>query len=150
MEHDVEVVFDVKKSIGGIVIQCIPAGCKLVQGCKGLCLHLSSLSPRLRDFQRIFKNLLLTTLILTLVVDIRLNALFILSTYRDLDSIILNIAVNWVLLQSDSRNIDVCLYVRTNSINKSLDLIRSIFESLCTSLIQGATTLHSLVPLQDG
>ena len=40
--------------------------------------------------------------------------------------------------------------MRTNSINKSLDLIESIFDSLNKSVIQGAITLHIMLPLLDG
>ena len=102
MEYDVHLVFEVEKSYGGIVVQCIPAVCIHVQGCRWLCLNLSSLSSRLSDFEWILKNLMLNALNLTLVVHIRLNAILILSTYRDLDSNILNASVNWLLLLFDS------------------------------------------------
>ena len=107
LEDLVEVVFEVVKPVLGLVAHGVQAGCVLVQGFRGLFMDLIGLSSRLGDFHSILEYLLLTALILTLVVHIRLKTLFILDSSWNLKRNSLRAAINWKLLLFDARNIDV-------------------------------------------
>ena len=107
LEDHVEVVFEVVKPVRGLVAHGVQAGCVLVQGCRSLFMDLIGLSSRLGDFHSILEYLLLTALILTLVVHIRLKTLFVLGSSWNLERNSLQAVVKWKLLSIDVLKIDV-------------------------------------------